>query len=105
MGSARERPARLAEKLLQIRTALGISQGEMLRRLGADEKNDRYYISNFETGKREPSLIVLLEYARIANVLMEVLADDNLDLPDQLPSPTRSEGIRRTPAARSKKTR
>jgi transcriptional regulator with XRE-family HTH domain len=105
MGSARERPARLAEKLLQIRTALGISQGEMLRRLGADEKSDRYYISNFETGKREPSLIVLLAYARIANVLMEVLADDSLDLPESLPSPTRSEGIRRTLAARSKKPR
>ena len=103
MGSARERPARLAEKLQQIRLALGISQGEMLRRLGADEKNDRYYISNFETGKREPSLMVLLEYARVANVLMEVLADDELDLPDRLPSPTRSEGIRRTPAARSKR--
>lgn len=104
MGYTRERPARLAEKLLQIRLALGISQGEMLRRLGADEKNDRYYISNFETGKREPSLMILLEYARLANVLMEVLADDNLDLPDQLPSPTRSEGIRRKPA-RSKKLR
>jgi len=105
MGSARERPARLAEKLLQIRLALGISQGEMLRRLGADEKSDRYYVSNYETGKREPSLMILLEYARLANVLMEVLADDNLDLPETLPSPTRSEGIRRTPDARRKKTR
>lgn len=102
MGSARERPARLAEKLLRIRTALGISQGEMLRRLGADEKNDRYYVSNYETGKREPSLRVLLEYARIANVLLEVLADDELDLPETLPSATRSEGIRRT-STRSKK--
>ena len=103
MGSARERPARLAEKLLQIRTSLGISQGEMLRRLGEEEKSYRFYVSNYETGKREPSLPVLLEYARIANVLIEVLADDNLDLPETLPSPTRSEGVRRTPAARSRK--
>ena len=103
MGSARERPARLAEKLLQIRTSLGISQGEMLRRLGEEEKSYRFYVSNYETGKREPSLPVLLEYARIANVLIEVLADDNLDLPETLPSPTRSEGIKRTSAARSKK--
>jgi transcriptional regulator with XRE-family HTH domain len=94
MGYARERPARLAEKLLQIRTALGISQGDMLRRLGADEKSYRFYISNYETGKREPSLMILLEYARVANVLMEVLVDDELDLPAQLPSPTRSEGHR-----------
>ncbi|HEX9918886.1 MAG TPA: helix-turn-helix transcriptional regulator [Pyrinomonadaceae bacterium] len=104
MGSVRERPARLAEKLLQIRLALGLSQGQMLMRLGQDEKSYRFYISNYETGKREPSLPVLLEYARVANVLMEVLADDELDLPETLPSPTRSEGIRRTPG-RSKKTR
>jgi transcriptional regulator with XRE-family HTH domain len=102
MGSVRERPARLAEKLLQIRLALGISQGEMLRRLGQDEKSYRFYISNYETGKREPSLPVLLEYSRVANVLMEVLADDELDLPESLPSPTRSEGIRRKPV-RSKR--
>jgi transcriptional regulator with XRE-family HTH domain len=96
MGFARERPARLAEKLLQIRLALGLSQDDMLRRLGQDEKSYRFYISNYETGKREPSLPVLLEYARVANVLMEVLADDELDLPDTIPSTTRSEGIRRT---------
>jgi hypothetical protein len=45
-----------------------------------------------------------LEYARVANVLLEVLADDELNLPDTIPSPTRSEGIRRT-STRSKKTR
>ncbi|HZH91675.1 MAG TPA: helix-turn-helix transcriptional regulator [Pyrinomonadaceae bacterium] len=104
MGFARERPARLAEKLLQIRLALGLSQDDMLRRLGQDEKSYRFYISNYETGKREPSLLVLLEYARVANVLLEVLADDELNLPDTIPSPTRSEGIRRT-STRSKKTR
>ncbi|HZH32697.1 MAG TPA: hypothetical protein VEY11_18165 [Pyrinomonadaceae bacterium] len=46
--------------------------------------------------------MTLLEYARVANVLLEVLANDELDLPETIPSPTRSEGIRRT-AARSKK--
>jgi transcriptional regulator with XRE-family HTH domain len=103
MGSARPRPARLAEKLLQIRTALGISQQDMFNRLAVEHLIDYTKISTYETGKREPPLQVLLEYARIANVLMEVLADDNLDLPDQLPSPKRSEGIRRTPIARSKR--
>jgi transcriptional regulator with XRE-family HTH domain len=103
MGSVRERPQRLAEKLFQIRTALGLSQSQMLKRLGADERSYRFYVSNYETGKREPSLLVLLEYARVANVLMEVLADDTLDLPETIPSPTRSEGIRRKPVAGSKK--
>ena len=103
MGNLRERPKRLAEKLLQIRLALGLSQSQMLRHLGIAESGYRHYISHFETGLREPTLMTLLEYARVANVLMEVLADDNLDLPETLPSPTRSEGIRRTPATRSKR--
>lgn len=102
MGSARPRPARLAEKLLQIRTALGLSQQDLFNRLGVEHLIDYTKISTYELDKREPPLEVLLEYARIANVHMEVLADDNLDLPYRLPSPTRSEGIRRTPAAPSK---
>jgi transcriptional regulator with XRE-family HTH domain len=95
MGSARERPERLAEKLLKIRNALGVSQGEMLDRIGLGESGYRHYISHFETGKREPSLLILLQYARLANVYVEALIDDELDLPDRLPSPTKSEGVRR----------
>lgn len=98
MGYARERPARLAEKLLQIRTAFGISQGDMLSRLGRSETGYRNYISDFETGRREPSLLVLLDYARAANVYVEALIDDELDLPERLPSPIKTEGVRRRPA-------
>jgi transcriptional regulator with XRE-family HTH domain len=95
MGSARERPERLAEKLLQIRNALGLSQGEMLNRLGMGESGYRHYVSQFETGKREPSLLTLLQYARVANVYVEALIDDELDLPDKLPSAKKHEGVRR----------
>lgn len=95
MGSARERPERLAEKLLQIRNALGVSQGEMLNRIGLGESGYRHYVSQFETGKREPSLLILLQYARVANVYVEALIDDELDLPDKLPSAKKHEGIRR----------
>jgi transcriptional regulator with XRE-family HTH domain len=103
MGSARERPERLADKLLHIRTALGLSQGDMLSRLGRGETGYRHYISHFETGQREPPLAILLEYARAANVYVEALIDDELDLPDKLPSSTKSEGVRRRTAARGKK--
>ncbi|MGB9177962.1 MAG: helix-turn-helix transcriptional regulator [Pyrinomonadaceae bacterium] len=104
MGSAaRERPLRLAEKLLQIRNALGLSQNEMLRRLGIDERSYRHYISQYETGKREPSLPVLLAYARTANVYVDALIDDDLDLPEKLPSLKKSEGIKHTPVSRSRK--
>lgn len=91
---ARERPQRLAEKLLHIRTALGISQSEMLRRLGAEDRMDYYRISEFESGKGEPSLPLLLQYARVANVWMDVLVDDELDLPDKLPSAKKHEGVK-----------
>jgi transcriptional regulator with XRE-family HTH domain len=42
-------------------------------------------ISDFEQGKREPPLLVLLRYSRIAGVPMEILVDDELDIPTQLP--------------------
>lgn len=86
MGSARERPERLAEKLLQIRTVLGLSQSEMLNRLGLGESSYRHYISQFETGKREPSLLVLLRYAEVAGLCLDALANDELELPARLPA-------------------
>lgn len=103
MGSTRSKPERLAEKLRQIRLALGLTQSAMVNRLRVEDLTDYTRISGFETGIREPTLLILLQYARIANVAMEVLADDELDLPANLPSPTKSEGIRRPPASRSKK--
>ncbi|HYE72396.1 MAG TPA: helix-turn-helix transcriptional regulator, partial [Blastocatellia bacterium] len=82
MGSGkRRRPERLAEKLLQIRESLGLSQNGMLSKLGLSEEQDRNSISNFERGFREPDLLVLLAYAHVANVHLEVLVDDSLDLP------------------------
>ena len=92
----RPRPARLPEKLLQLRTALGLSQGGMLNRLGLGESGDRSTISGYERGEREPPLPVVLEYARAANIYVEVLIDDELDLPERLPSPEKSEGVRRS---------
>ncbi len=92
----RPRPQRLGEKLLQIRSALGLSQNEMLRALGWDEKVDRSAISDWENDVREPPLPILLEYARAANIYVEVLIDDRLDLPIRLPSRKKSEGTQST---------
>ncbi|HVG31391.1 MAG TPA: helix-turn-helix transcriptional regulator [Pyrinomonadaceae bacterium] len=95
MGYARPKPKRLAEKLRAIRNALGLSKTEMFRRLGVDQFIDYTKISAFESDDREPSLMVLLQYARVAGVNMEVLADDELDLPERLPGQTNHEEIRR----------
>ncbi|MGH9759908.1 MAG: helix-turn-helix transcriptional regulator [Blastocatellia bacterium] len=87
MGKAlRPRPARLPKKLLRIRKGLGLSQNGMLRRIGFEESITRDYISAYELGKREPPLPVLLEYARVAGVCLDVLVDDDVELPRRLPS-------------------
>jgi transcriptional regulator with XRE-family HTH domain len=93
--TSRRKPARLAEKLLQIRKALGLSQNGMIRRLGLGDELIQGTISAYELGNREPSLIVLLQYSRVAGVYMESLVDDELDLPEKLPASPKSEGIRR----------
>lgn len=95
MGKAqRPRPARLADKLVTIRTALGLSQNEMLNRLGLADEFGRNYISAFELETREPPLPVLLKYAQVAGVWIDVLVDDELDLPDKLPAYPKSAGVR-----------
>jgi transcriptional regulator with XRE-family HTH domain len=82
----RRKQKRLHEKLLQIRLALGLSQNDVLRAIGAGDDLYRTNISNYELGEREPPLFVLLGYARIAGVCLDVLVDDELDLPAKLPS-------------------
>lgn len=96
MGKTRRpTPLRLPEKLLEIRECLGLSQNGMLRKLGIEEDYDRATISGFERGVREPPLPILLEYARAANLYVEVLIDDSLDMPVMLPSRKKSEGVKR----------
>lgn len=104
MGRApRPKPTRLAEKLAHIRNTLGLSQDEMLARLGLSglEGLFRSSVSGYELGTREPPLLVLLEYARAANVSVESLIDDELNLPENLPASPKSEGIRRMSTRKS----
>jgi transcriptional regulator with XRE-family HTH domain len=87
MGSGRSpKPERLAEKLLQIRLALGLSQDGMLERLGLADEYFRSRISAYELGNREPHLPILLKYARLVGISTDVLIDDELDLPAKLPA-------------------
>lgn len=104
MGHARRRPVRLAEKLLQIRTALGLSQTEVHRRLDVEDEIPYTRISDYELDKSEPTLMILLRYARLAAVPTEVLIDDDLDLPDKLPGPTNHEEIKRKFSPRGRRT-
>ena len=88
----RRKQERLAEKLLQVRVALGLSQNEILKSIGAEEDLYRTNISNYELGEREPPLYVLLGYARLAGVCLDVIVDDELDLPAKLPAKAKHRG-------------
>src|SRR5437763_2985989 len=92
----------LAGKLKKIRIGLEMSQNQILGRLGFADELFRSNISQYERGHRVPSPPVLLAYARLANVDLATLIDDNLDLPEKLPRPTKSEGIRRSSKSRKK---
>jgi transcriptional regulator with XRE-family HTH domain len=81
-----EKPKRLSWKLRELRLKLGMSHKEMYEALAAQKvKVHIGYISLFEIGERTPSLLVLLAYSNIAGISMNLLVDDSLDLPEQLP--------------------
>ena len=96
---ARLRPRRLTEKLLHIRTELGLSQNQMLRKLGLADQRFRSSISSYELGDSQPPLPILLRYARLAGVCLDVIVDDELDLPRSLP------GTPQHPVSHIKRTR
>lgn len=78
MGHARPRPKRLAEKLLKIRQALGVSQSVMVYRLGVELAANN--ISKYENDLNEPPTDVILAYARLARIPLEQLVDDEMEL-------------------------
>ena len=82
MGRAsQEKPERLAEKLAAIRDSSGLSQNGLIKWLGYEDRLTQAEISAFERGVRIPSLIVLLQYARKSRINVEILIDDELELP------------------------
>jgi transcriptional regulator with XRE-family HTH domain len=82
--------------------ALGETQEGMANKLGFQDIT-REYISGFERGTREPPLPIILRVANIAGVYVDVLIDDELDLPDKIPAHPKSAGVRkRNPQRRNR---
>lgn len=81
----REKPARLAEKLIYIRRLLNLSQDDLIKRLGLEGHLTREEISKYERGLRVPSLLTLLKYARSVGLIVDELVDDEINLPTKLP--------------------
>lgn len=99
----RHYPKRLGEKLLQIRTALGLSQNRMLKKLGEPEGLLGTSISAYERGVREPPLLIILEYAHIAGVCVDALLDDKAHLPAKLPNNPMHQGYKRIVTSQKRK--
>ena len=84
--AARLRSECLAEKLREIRTKLGLSQNQLIRRMGLENVIYQSNVSGYESGEREPPLPILLKYAQIAGVCLDILVDDTALLPAKIPS-------------------
>ena len=80
MGHSRPRPKHLAKKLLQIRLSLGVSQGELVQRLGVQDLIHYTTISKYELDKNEPPLAILLAYSRLVEIPVEQIIDDEIEL-------------------------
>jgi hypothetical protein len=88
MGHMRKKPKLLPNKLLTLREFLNIGQGEMASKLESeilDNSGRNYTIqpartSDYETGRREPNLLVLAAYARLGRVHLESIVDDAVTL-------------------------
>ena len=102
MGHPLWRPKRLAQKLLHIRSTFGLSQSQLLDSLGLTDEIEYTRISDYERNKTAPPLPVLVEYARLAGVHLEEIADDRLDLPTELPGTVTYEAWNRRRPKRSK---
>jgi len=88
MGHPRPRQRNIGKKLRQIRERLDITQQAMPMRLGRPDLHPGR-ISEYENNEREPSLLTLLNYANLAGVHLEVIANDNVELPDVIPGDVR----------------
>jgi transcriptional regulator with XRE-family HTH domain len=77
----RATPKKLGKKMKQIRLNLGMSQRQIVEALNYKDTPLRAsQVSQYEQGQREPTMMLVLAYARLAKVSMEVLVDDKLKL-------------------------
>lgn len=94
--SPRPRPKRLAEKLRQLRELLGLTQEQLADAVSHIEAPPQPgHISEYERGRREPSLLFLLAVVRLSGIQMEILVDDELELPRRLPAKTKRKAIKK----------
>lgn len=77
MGNPRPKPRLLRQKLVLIREYLKLTQAQIKESLGLSQTAR---VSEYENGKRQPPLEVVLGYSKLARVSMESLVDDEISL-------------------------
>jgi transcriptional regulator with XRE-family HTH domain len=78
----RAMPKKLGKKLRQIREGLGMSQRQIVDALNYTATPLRAsQISQYENGQREPTMMLVLAYARLAKISTDYLIDDKMKLP------------------------
>ncbi len=78
--SAKPIPKRLGEKLRSIRQQKGWTLDQMAEAVGKTGNSRRARVYEWEQGIRQPDLIALLAYPRLADLPVEALIDDRMDL-------------------------
>lgn len=107
MGHHRPRTPRLGEKLKQIRKRIdgGLTQNEIVERLGLEKNFDQERISKYERGILEPPVYVLIAYSDLAQIPLDVLLRPEHDIPDKLPTRLRSFEVRGKSTLATKRVR
>jgi transcriptional regulator with XRE-family HTH domain len=72
------KPKNLPAKLRAVRKHVGLSQSQLAARLRSNPHYGR--VSEYERGKRAPSVLILLDYARLAGIHIDDLVDDGINL-------------------------
>jgi transcriptional regulator with XRE-family HTH domain len=72
------KPEKLPAKLLAVRKHLGLSQSQLAAKLTLWPYYGR--VSEWERGRRMPSLRTLMDYARLGGIHIDDLVDDGIDL-------------------------
>ena len=70
----------LSNKLKIIRKHLGYTQEEMAAAVGKEGISRRARVHEWEKGLREPALLCLVAYARLAGISTDDLLDDDVEL-------------------------
>jgi transcriptional regulator with XRE-family HTH domain len=75
----RAKPKHLNAKLRAVRKRLGLSQSQLANRLTSLEIEPAR-ISDYELGKRQPNVLILLDYARLGGIHIDDLVDDETEV-------------------------